>query len=404
MTDGQRVELAIVGGGVAGTAAAGMAAELGLEHVVLDEGATDDPAVVWGIWGTRLAYVRGGRATAIEAGAVIVATGSRDRTVVFPGGTLPGVVPLTDAMTAEEPPPGRVLVVGNGPHLIVAAAFLHARGARLIGVVEAAAVPRLTARDRIWLRRRGVPYFPGRTIVEAIGEERVKRSSVARLGTGGGIPPGSGLVDDVETIVVGFGRTPASELTRLAGARHSWSDDHGLVLERDAWLRTSAAGIIACGDCAVPGRVPGAVAEGRLAAITAALDLGRIDAAAAERLAAPIRRRIARARRVDELRAQTFRVGSALHRLARPDDVLCPCEDVTVTEVLAALDDEPGGLVDPNVLKVRTRAGMGFCQGRRCGEHLTWLVAERSDRSIGEVEPLSVRPPIVPIPIEAFGS
>jgi hypothetical protein len=232
----------------------------------------------------------------------------------------------------------------------------------------------------------------------------VERSSVARLGHGGGIPRDSGLADDVESIVVGFGRTPASELARLAGARHAWSEDHGLVPERDTWLRTSAPGIIACGDCAVPGRVPAAVSEGRLAAITAAMDLGRLDTVAAERLAAPIRRRLARARRVDDLRAQTFRVGSALHRLARPDDVLCRCEDVTVAEVLAALEDEPGGLEDPNVLKVRTRAGMGICQGRRCGEHLTWLVAERSDRSIGEVEPLSVRPPIVPIPIEAFGT
>jgi hypothetical protein len=75
---------------------------------------------------------------------------------------------------------------------------------------------------------------------------------------------------------------------------------------------------------------------------------------------------------------------------------------VTVAEVTAALDAEPGGLVDPNVLKVRTRAAMGVCQGRRCGEHLTWLVAERTGQSVGGIEPLSVRPPIVPIPIAAF--
>ncbi len=393
------MDLAIVGAGIAGRAAASMATELGLDPLVLDEGDVDDPAIVWGIWGRRLAFLRGDRAGVVAAGAVILATGARDRSVVVPGWTLPGVIGLTEALVAAVPAVGRVLVVGSGPHLVAAAAQLHARGLRLIAIVEAAPLPRLTARDRDWLRRRGIPYFTGRALVQSLGGDRVEQSIVSQLGRDGRVVAGSEIVDDVDAIVTGFGRVAASELSRLAGCRHRWTEAHGYVPQRDEWLRTSEPGILACGDCAAPGRAPAAIAEGRLATITAAMDLGRLDRAAAELLAAPIRRRLTRAHRVDDLRQRTFRSGSALFHLARPEDVLCPCEGVSIGGLEAALEE---GIADPNVAKVRTRAGMGICQARRCGEHLTWLVADRLGRQVGDVEPLSVRPPIVPIPIAAL--
>jgi hypothetical protein len=42
------------------------------------------------------------------------------------------------------------------------------------------------------------------------------------------------------------------------------------------------------------------------------------------------------------------------------------------------------------VTKLRTRAGMGACQGRVCGPALEWLFGAAPD---------SVRPPLVPVPV-----
>jgi hypothetical protein len=296
-----------------------------------------------------------------------------------------------------------VLVVGNGPGLVVGAALLHARGARLVAILEAAATPRLTARERAWLRRAGAPYSTAHSIIGATGRDNVERVETAAIDRDGVVRAGSRTTAKVDAIVTAFGRLASSELARLAGCRHAWVEPAGHVPERDAWLRTTVPGISVSGDAAGPSQPGAAVAEGQLGAIGAALALGRLQPTEAERRAAPLRRRLARIRRVEDLRAGAFRVGPAFLRLNHPDAVLCPCEDVTVAQVRASLADPlAGDLIDPNVVKVRTRAGMGTCQGRRCGEHLTRLVAEHAGRRIEDIEPLSVRPPIVPIPIEAF--
>ncbi|MFC7133900.1 MULTISPECIES: anaerobic glycerol-3-phosphate dehydrogenase subunit GlpA [Salinibaculum] len=49
-----------------------------------------------------------------------------------------------------------------------------------------------------------------------------------------------------------------------------------------------------------------------------------------------------------------------------PNPVLCECELVTREEVQAAMRDGTGERTDLNEVRIRTRAGMGECQGGRC--------------------------------------
>jgi pyruvate/2-oxoglutarate dehydrogenase complex dihydrolipoamide dehydrogenase (E3) component len=392
----EHVDLAIVGGGPAGLAAARTARDLGIDALLLDERSEPDGgALVWGIWGTRLAYARGARAGIVDAGCVILATGSIDRSVVFPGWTIPGVVSLTDALAAGDPRRGRTLLVGSGPDLVAAAALLVEGGVELIAIVEAASTPRLRARDRTWLSRRAVPYRTSSLVL--LGSDALESVVVARVDRDWHPIEGAETTYEAETLVLGYGRSAASEPARLAGCAVRYDEDGGGYLaDRDEWLRTSIAGVLACGDSAGTGSRRTAELEGRLAAISAAHELGRRPTAEAAALAEPIRRRLARARRVDALRRHAYRTGAGMYELAAADTVLCRCESVTVGEVEAALED---GASDPNVVKVRTRAAMGICQARRCGRQLTSLVARRTGLSPGEVEPLSVRPPVKPVPI-----
>jgi glycerol-3-phosphate dehydrogenase len=50
----------------------------------------------------------------------------------------------------------------------------------------------------------------------------------------------------------------------------------------------------------------------------------------------------------------------------QPNPVLCPCESVTRAEVRAAIDDDTADPTDLGEIRIRTRAGMGTCQGGRC--------------------------------------
>ena len=75
-----------------------------------------------------------------------------------------------------------------------------------------------------------------------------------------------------------------------------------------------------------------------------------------------------------------------MRRLPRADTLVCRCEDVSYGRIEAGWTRR--------VAKLRTRAGMGACQGRVCGPALEWLLGFESD---------SVRPPLVPVPVALMG-
>jgi hypothetical protein len=82
---------------------------------------------------------------------------------------------------------------------------------------------------------------------------------------------------------------------------------------------------------------------------------------------------------------RTFRLRPELARLARPDTIVCRCEDVPLEPLLACAGAREA--------KLAARAGMGPCQGRVCGPALAILFGWDSD---------TVRTPIQPAPLEAL--
>jgi D-hydroxyproline dehydrogenase subunit alpha len=143
MTSSEQMDLVIVGGGPAGMNAAIEARRAGVRSVcILDEGvapggqifrrygpgfSVTDPhaagheyvdgqaligdarasgaeirssTVVWGIWDKRIAYVSDeAKSGAMDAKAIVIATGARNRPIAFPGWTLPGVFTAGAAKT-----------------------------------------------------------------------------------------------------------------------------------------------------------------------------------------------------------------------------------------------------------------------------------------------------------------
>jgi NAD(P)H-nitrite reductase large subunit len=237
-------------------------------------------------------------------------------------------------------------------------------------------------------------------VVRAEGRTQVERAVVARVDPTWRVIDGTEKALDVDTVCLGYGFFPSNELARTCGCELRYSEDEGGDLPvRDEYMRTSVPGILAAGDGA---RVAGssvAIEEGRLAGIGAALDLGKLNEREAHRRAAAIRRRLRTLERFRSALNSIYAVGPGIYELATADTVICRCEEVTASEILANV---LGGSPDPNTVKSLTRAGMGLCQGRNCARQVASIVARQAGLAISAVPPLSSRAPVKPVPIGAI--
>jgi NADPH-dependent 2,4-dienoyl-CoA reductase/sulfur reductase-like enzyme len=381
---------------------------------------------VWGLGGGPLvpegappvpfrvdALAADGAPVTLEARALVLCTGTHERLIPFPGWTLPGVIGLAAAtilLKAQGMLPGRrVVVAGAGPLLYAVAAKLLKAGGEVAAVVDLAtraewlralpallARPDLLARGAAWramLKPHDVPLLEGHTVIAAEGGTVLERVRVAPL-TGGAAES-----FDCDALCIGHGLVPATEATRLFRAQHRYAPaSGGWVPVLDGDRRTSVPLLYVAGDGGGVRGAAAAPAAGRLAALAALHDLGRLEGRAHARA----RRRPAleqwRAAQTGGAMARMMALRPALVDAIAPETVVCRCEGVTRAEIEAALDD---GATEMNQLKQFTRCGMGPCQGRVCGEAAAELVARR----VGGRERAGFatgRMPLRPVPMEAL--
>ncbi|MBL8129095.1 MAG: (2Fe-2S)-binding protein [Thermomicrobiales bacterium] len=81
--------------------------------------------------------------------------------------------------------------------------------------------------------------------------------------------------------------------------------------------------------------------------------------------------------------------------------LICRCEEVGAAEIAAALQH---GALTVDDVKRRTRAGMGACQGIFCIPAVAAIVAEGTGTPMAELGPMTARPPVRPIPLEALAA
>jgi hypothetical protein len=208
--------------------------------------------------------------------------------------------------------------------------------------------------------------------------------------------PGSEATVDADAVCLGFGRVPAVQLGVLAGGEHRYvAEAGGWVPVRSDTLETTVPGVYAAGDAAGIGGARLAETEGRIAGIGAAARLGALSPSEAAARLLPLQGSLTELRRD----CPACRRVARLAALVTPDTVLCRCESVTAAEVGEVLEE---GAPDLAHVKRMTRAGMGLCQGRLCEAGLAAFFAHRTGRSAGTLVPLSVRPPVRPVPLDVL--
>jgi len=176
---------------------------------------------------------------------LLLATGSTPRRLPVPGADLPGVHYLRtvgdcEALTAALASAARVAIIGAGWIGLETAAAARAAGCE-VTVIERSQVPlrnvlgaEMAATFAVVHRHHGVDLRTGSTVHEILGDS----SKVT------GVRLADGSVIAADTVIVGVGITPNTELAEAAGLRV----DNGIFV--DEHLASSDPDVFAAGDVA----------------------------------------------------------------------------------------------------------------------------------------------------------
>ena len=448
------LRVVIVGAGPAGTRAAEALVQAGLRPVVIDEGDRSGGQIyrrqpqnfrrsyaalygteadkakalheafdglsghidyrpqtlAWAICDNRIHIQRAETAEALNFDALIIASGATDRIMPLPGWTRPGCFSLGAAqisLKAQACAIGRrVVFMGTGPLLYLVAYQYMKAGAAPVAVLDTTpfstqikGLPGMTARP--------LQLLKGMRLVGALlaGGARIERGIVpleiigdAESGvTGIRYRNASGEEKRLACDAVGMGYhlRAESQLADLAGCRFSFH------LPIRQWLpdvddmgRSSVPNVYLAGDGVRILGADGAEATGRLAAFALLEDRG-LKPSRTE--IGHCRKQLKAARRFAQGMARAFPWPHQLAQTLADDTIICRCEVVTAGELRASVTGK--GATEVNRSKAFSRAGMGRCQGRFCGQAGQEIVAAASGLPVESAGRLRGQAPVKPLPL-----
>lgn len=462
----REVEIAVIGAGPAGLAAALEAAEIGAEVVVIEEYHTlggqfykqvpegfsvsslrkegrqyADGAeiiqrlqrtkvelmpdtLVWDIFDERtLGLFRHDRTEFLRPKKLILCPGAQEVPIAFPGWTLPGVMMGGAAqalLVSQRIVPGRkVVLAGVGPlQLKVASQFLEA-GAEVVAILEASGKSPVSMENALrslghwgkmregieyWLKlkRARIPYHQQHVPVRAVGKDGVKAVVVAQVDNDWKTVPGTERTLETDCLCLSYGFLPSIQLTSLLGCK--------LLFE------ARAGGWISWHDGNQQTSIEGVYVAGEVGGIggaDVAEEEGRVAAIAAARSLGHL---AASGRQREEQRARK-RLGSARRFAEVVGDMMAIkpglFDIITDDTVVCRCEEVTAGQVkkalgdgDPTVrgVKTRIRAGMGRCQGRMCSFLVRQLISRETQTLLNQIQLDTPRPPVKPVPILALSA
>ncbi|MEV0640476.1 NAD(P)/FAD-dependent oxidoreductase [Streptomyces sp. NPDC050619] len=311
----------------------------------------------------------------VRADAVLLATGGHETVLPFPGWTLPGVVTAGGAQAMLKSglvtPGRRAVVAGTGPLLLPVATGLAAAGVEVAALVESADPKAFVRHGRALaaklpegagyaarLLRHRVRFLARHTVVRAHGEDTLTGVTVAALGPDGRVRPGTERHLPCDTLAVGHGMLPHTDLAESLGCRLA-----GAAVQVDDEQRTTVPGVWAAGEATGIGGAALSLAEGHIAGRSIAARLGGTEPDPEQWAPAAKSRR--RQREFATAVEAAYAPPAHWTDQVTDDTVVCRCEEVTAGAVREAVEELGAG--DVRTVKLLTRAGMGWCQGRMCG-------------------------------------
>lgn len=189
----------------------------------------------------------------LEPASVVLAMGCRERTrawAAIPGSRPAGIFTAGTAqrlINIEGYLPGRrIVILGSGDIGMIMARRLTLEGCRVEAVAEVLPYPSGSPRNEVQcLRDFGIPLLLEHTAVEVHGPERVEAVTIARVDSDRRPVSGSERRIECDTLLLSVGLVPENELSAMAGIELDPLTGGPLVDDR---METSVPGVFACGN------------------------------------------------------------------------------------------------------------------------------------------------------------
>jgi len=383
-----------------------------LSHALVwsvEQSETDEKTLV------ELRVSAGGKSRIVHARRVVFATGAMERPMPIRGWTLPGVMTVGAAQIALKSsglvPDGRVVLAGSGPLLYLFADQLLQAGGNLVAVLDT------TPRSN-WIN--AFPFLPQFLVSPYLLKGlallvKVRRSVPVFTGVGTIEIIGQdratairfeakGRTEEIgiDSAFLHQGVVPNNNLANATGCLLAWNDRQKCFQPQlDTRGRSSRPAVFIAGDGGGIGGALVAEAGGRVAALAACLDLFPEKARQIEPLLAKYERRRRALSRGRTFIDMLYQPALSFRAPTDRETIVCRCEEITVG---AIRDAAARNVVGPNQLKTMLRCGMGPCQGRMCAATITEILADTQQRAPADVGTYRLRTPIKPIPLHEFAS
>ena len=192
---------------------------------------------------------------------VLNAAGAREKSLNFPGNTLPGVYGAGAFQTLVNrdlvKPAKRLFVVGGGNVGLIAAYHALQAGISVVGLVEALSQVGGYQVHANKIKRLGVPVYTRHTILSANGNEHVESVTVCQVNDSFRLISGTEKTFECDTVLIGTGLSPVNEFFMEA---------------KEAGINTFSAG-----DAQEIAEASSAMFSGKIAGLEIARELGKED-------------------------------------------------------------------------------------------------------------------------------
>ncbi|MBV7257494.1 FAD-dependent oxidoreductase [Pacificimonas sp. WHA3] len=378
--------------------------------------------------GFEISTLSGNTLGSVKAKRVLVAAGCHERPVPFPGSLLPGVMgagALQGWLKGQQMLAGEtVLFSGTHPFMLLVASQMIAAGASvkavafaqsrrdfLFGVLRRPLILLthwrvfLTAAHSLWrIRRAGTRIFFRHRVNAAEGSAQLSEVSLTPVDhRGSGTAGAEDKRFTVDRLGLCYGFQVSSELARQAGAKVRWLEAAGgWIVDHSAAMESSLSGLYVAGEITGMAGADASRHEGTLAGLGMASSLSLNGIGKLSRVGARARRGLAREKRFAAyLNRLSALPPGLLGAMATEDSILCRCEKVTCKTVREILATHPE-VTSPNALKLLSRVGMGFCQGRLCYANAAASLIAAGRVSPENLQPFEARWPVRPVPVSAI--
>lgn len=227
-------------------------------------------------------YLHENREACLQAEKIVIAAGAAENALAFPGSALPGVMGAGAAQTminVHRVLPGkRILMIGSGNVGLIVSYQLMQAGADVVALIEAAPNIGGYGVHAAKILRAGVPIHLSHTVKRAMGEDQVESVEIVELDSRWRPVAGSEKILAVDTVCIAVGLTPLTELAWLMGCEFAFVPAlGGHVPKHDRNMETTVPGVFIAGDISGVEEASTALEEGRLAGIACAESLGLLE-------------------------------------------------------------------------------------------------------------------------------